>query len=93
MAKIEAESREKEFEVWPENWATVEAFLLVSTQWRVVQQGGGMAPGHTYWIGLDYAGVAVGLSGHGIDATPEIWRGLRVMEAAARNTLNGAADD
>lgn len=93
MAKIEAESREKEFEVWPENWAIVEAFLFVSTQWRVVQQGGGMAPGQTYWIGLDYAGVAAGLAGAGIDASAEIWRGLRVMEATARNTLNGVVDN
>lgn len=92
VAKIEAESREADFEVWPDNWATVEAFLFVSTQWRVVHQGGGMAPGHTYWIGLDYAGVAAGLVGAGIEAGDDVWRGLRVMEAAARNTLNGVAD-
>ncbi|OZA18507.1 MAG: hypothetical protein B7Y02_01465 [Rhodobacterales bacterium 17-64-5] len=92
VAKIEAESREEDFEVWPDNWATVEAFLFVSTQWRVVQQGGGMTPGSTYWIGLDYAGVAAGLAGAGMEAGAAIWRGLRIMEAAARNTLNGIVE-
>ena len=79
--------------MWPDNWPTVEAFLFVSTQWRVIERGGGMAPGQTYWIGLDYAGVAAGLAGAAIDATPALWHGLRVMEAAARNTLNGVADN
>lgn len=92
MAQIEAESREEEFEVWPDNWATVEAFLFVSTQWRVIERGGGMAPAQTYWIGLDYAGVAAGLAGAEIATSADLWRGLRVMEAAARNTLNGVAE-
>lgn len=48
-----------------------------------------MAPAHTYWVGFDYAGVTAGLCGAGISATPELWAGLRVMEAAARNVLNG----
>jgi len=48
-----------------------------------------MAPSRAYWIGLDYSGVSVGLRGDGIEETPDLWRGLRVMEAAARNMLNG----
>lgn len=70
----------------------VRAFLAVSTQWRVVSIGGGLAPASTYWIGLDYQGVEVGLRGAGIDATPELWAGVRVMEAAARATLNGLTE-
>jgi hypothetical protein len=46
----------------------------------------------TYWIGLDYAAAAAGLAGAGIETTPEIWSGLRVMESAARNVLNGNLD-
>lgn len=92
MASIEKDGREAEFDVWAENWPTVEAFLFVSTQWRVVQQGGGMARGQTYWIGLDYAAAKAGLDGAELEAGPEIWRGLRMMEAAARNALNGIVE-
>lgn len=75
--------------MWLENWDTVRAFLAVSTQWNVVSIGGGLAPAQTYWIGLNYPGVEVGLRSAGIDATPELWTGLRVMEAAAKASLNG----
>lgn len=92
MASLEAERDDDDFAVWPENWAAVEAFLFVSTQWRVVPRGGGMVPMQTYWIGLDYAAAAAGFAGAGIAATPDIWRGLRVMEAAARNALNGIVE-
>jgi hypothetical protein len=33
--------------------------------------------------------VAAGLNGLGLAATPQIWADLKVMEAAARNRLNG----
>jgi hypothetical protein len=92
VAQIEQGSETGDFEVWAENWATLEAFLFVSTQWSVVHQTAGMAPGRTTYIGLNYACVAAGLSGAGIEASPDIWRGLRVMEAAARNTLNGIVE-
>jgi len=91
IAKIEGRKDDR-FEVWAENWATLEAFLFVSTQWRVVNRGGGLEPMLTYWIGLDYAAAAAGLAGAGIETTPEIWNGLRVMESAARNVLNGNLD-
>lgn len=64
----------------------VDAFLCVSTQWRALARG---MEGAVYWQGLDYAGVGEGLRGSGIVPTPIIWEGLRVMEAAARNVLNG----
>lgn len=74
--------------VWAENWPTVEAFLAVSSQWRVVAIGGGMAPAMPVYIGLDYAAARVGLDAAGIAVTPELWTGLRVMEAAACSALN-----
>ena len=77
---------DEEFPVWIENWPVVEAFQAVCTQWRAIAQG---MEGQVYWQGLDYAGVAAGLAGAGLAAPPPIWAGLRVMEAAARNVLNG----
>lgn len=48
--------------------------------------------GSVYWQGLDYAGVEAGLRGAGIYAPAALWSGLRTMEAAARNALNGIAN-
>lgn len=89
VRQIEASSDGEGFEVWEENWPVVEAFLFVSTQWRLATVGGAMGPQMIYWIGLDYTSVKAGLEGAGITATPEIWHGLRIMEAAARKVLNG----
>ena len=88
IAAIEAGSDEGDFEVWPENWDAVLAFLSVSTQWRAIS----LLDGRIYWQGLDYAGVAAGLAGAGVAANPDLWGDLRVMEAAARNRLNGIVE-
>uniref|UniRef100_A0A974ABJ9 DUF1799 domain-containing protein n=2 Tax=Bradyrhizobium quebecense TaxID=2748629 RepID=A0A974ABJ9_9BRAD len=75
--------------VWPENVATVQAFLAVSTQWRVVSIGGaGFAPALPMFIGLDYASVRVSLDAIGMTVTPALWRGLQIMETAAGQALN-----
>ncbi|MFH0299825.1 DUF1799 domain-containing protein [Bradyrhizobium sp. 31Argb] len=76
--------------VWPEHVAIVQAFLAVCTQWRTAPAGGGFAPMMPIWIGLDYSAVRVGLEAEGIAITPELWRGLRVMEDEATDALNKA---
>lgn len=85
IASLEGDLQE-DFPVWTDNWPVIEAFQAVCTQWQAIALG---MEGKVYWLGLNYAGVAAGLAGAGIAATPEIWAGIRVMEAAARNTLNG----
>ncbi|WP_315742841.1 MULTISPECIES: DUF1799 domain-containing protein [unclassified Bradyrhizobium] len=83
--------------LWPEHVAAVTAFLAVASQWRVVARsaggmitpmGGAIAPTVPVVIGLDYASVRVGLDAEGITVTPELWRSLRVMEAAACAAFN-----
>ncbi len=83
--------------IWPDNIATVEAFLSIATQWRVVAcsmggaigpGGGAIGPAIPIYIALDYAAVRAGLDAEGIAVTPELWRGLRVMEQAAAAALN-----
>ena len=66
---------EKAFPVWPENWPAVQAFLSVQTQWAI-----GMSGGPT---GLDYARVRAGLELAGVEATPELFQKLRILESAA----------
>lgn len=85
---IEANADAGEFEVWADNWEAISAFQCVSTQWRAI----GMMAGGVYWQGLDYSGVTAGLAGAGIDASPDLWAQLRVIEGAARNCLNGMAE-
>lgn len=45
----EREKAGEHFEVWEENWESVELFLRVQTQWRVGMNGP---------VGLDYGAVA-----------------------------------
>lgn len=85
IAGIEAAAARDEFEVWPENMEALECFLTVSTQWRAIPR----PDGSVYWQGLDYAGVSAGIAGAGLTAPPSIWADLRIMEAAARDELNG----
>jgi Phage related hypothetical protein (DUF1799) len=85
--------------VWPENAPIVQAFFEICTQWRTVSVGGGGFAGmggaslmHTFphFVGLDYGAVRAGLNAAGIEVTPDLWRGLRIMEAAALIALNEA---
>lgn len=71
--------------MWRENWDIVIAFLSVASQWQVLP----LASGATYWLGLNYSSVEIGLSKAEIKLTPAQWRGLRIMETAARDALNG----
>jgi hypothetical protein len=75
--------------VWPEHAAIVTAFLACATQWRVTAVGGGFAPARLLWIGLDYASARAGMEAAGIAITPKLWSGVRLMEAEARDALNG----
>jgi hypothetical protein len=62
------------FEVWPENWPAVQAFLKVQTQWATGMGGP---------TGLDYTRVRDGLELAGVSVTPELFEQLQVMEAGA----------
>jgi len=83
--------------VWPQHAETVRAFLAVASQWRVAAIGGGgfammggaaIAPLRLVYVALDYGAVRAGLDAEAITVTPELWRGLRIMEAAACAALN-----
>ena len=69
-------------EIWPDNAATVNAFIAMGTQWRT----GGMAGLPS---GLDYAALPAVLRLTGIKRAewPEVFEGLRVMEDVALETI------
>jgi hypothetical protein len=68
--------------IWPENVPAVVAFLAVQTQWRVAA-----GAARLHYIGLDYAGVAAGLTAANINVTPELWADIRLIEMGARAAL------
>jgi precorrin-6B methylase 1 len=74
--------------VWPDNAETVRAFASAVTQWRTATLFSGDACSVVF-VGLDYAGVRVALDAVGTDITPDLWRGLQIMEAEALAALNG----
>jgi len=78
-------SQESGFKVWRRNWDILLAFLSVSTQWRAIAT----ASGAVYWMGLDYVAARADLDAEGIAVTPRLWRGIKIMERAARDALNG----
>jgi hypothetical protein len=68
----------EDLEIWPENWASVEVFSALQTQWRV-----GMA-GPT---GLDYAALPVVMDLLEVELRAECFAGVQVMEAEALEFL------
>ncbi len=73
----------KVYEVWPENWNTIEMFLRVQTQWRTTSGG---------VIGLDY-GVVLQMTSLCKSPDPlALLEDLYVMEVHARELLNKAAE-
>ena len=70
--------------VWCDNQQAVEAFLAVTTQWRMT----GTPDGRLVATGLDYAGARAGLALAGIEVTPETWAEIRLIESGAMEAMN-----
>lgn len=68
------------FEIWPENWASLHAWLACETQWRVLTGSGG----HDYQ-GLDYTAVDVVM--RRLRLEDEVFADLQEMERAALATF------
>ena len=74
--------------VWRSNAPAVAAFLVAGTQWRTALD---VVDGRVrmVWIGLDYAGAKISIEQSGMVLTADNWTGVRIIEAAARDALNG----
>ena len=69
----EALTRSSDFEVWEDNWQSVEMFLRLQTQWRVGMNG---------LIGLDYGAAEWLFRICGVEDQRSLLEDLQVMEAA-----------
>ena len=70
---------EKDLEIFKENWAAVELFLRVQTQWRT--SVGGVT-------GLDYASVISTAKLYKYRNLPSVIEDLQVMEATVLTEMN-----
>jgi hypothetical protein len=68
-----------EFEVHPDNWATVEMFLRLQTQWRSTMNG---------VIGLDYSAVQWLFRLYEVQDQRALLEDLQTMEVAAMQAIN-----
>lgn len=80
--EVDGVTEEDDMPIWREIWESVSAFLACETQWRITA-----TMSQLIWTGLDYAGAKALLEFEGI-ASPEVFRDLRIMEAAALPVLN-----
>lgn len=69
--------------VWPDNLPAALAFCAAGTQLRTASAGAGVV-----FIGLDYAAAKVAWEASAIGMTPEIFAGVRLIEAGAVEALN-----
>lgn len=75
---LDEEPLPKDFEVWPENWAAVEMFLRISTQWRTSMAGP---------IGLDYGALEWLFRLYEVKEPRSLLEDLQVMEGAALTAM------
>jgi ABC-type thiamine transport system substrate-binding protein len=68
-----------DFDVWPDNWAAVEMFLRVQTQWRTTMSG---------VLGLDYGVLAWVFKLYAVEDERSMLEDLQIMEAAAMAVLS-----
>lgn len=68
-----------DFEIWEENWGTLEMFLRCETQWRTTANG---------FLGFDYVAVAWVFRLYAVKDRRAMLEDLQIMEAAAITTLN-----
>lgn len=70
---------EKHFEVWEENWESVEIFLKMQTQWNVTMGG---------YVGLKYEVLQWVGQLYDVEDKRRLLEDIQVMEVAALSELN-----
>lgn len=70
-------------EIWPENLNTVEVFLAMEKQWRVL-----VFPASVRYMSLRYEALPIVLQGLGLEMSKTLFFGLQVMEREALDVLN-----
>ncbi len=69
--------------VWPDNVEAMQAFLAISSQWRICGHPAGI-----YVVGLDYAAARSGFELADIEVGPQVWADLQLIEQGAKCAMN-----
>jgi hypothetical protein len=71
--------------VYPENWAALNVFLAMSTQWRTAIVAGAFGGGGVIMVGMEYTAIepVCRLMGVRKRERADVFARLRVMEEAA----------
>ena len=73
------ERKEKDFEVWEENWESVMLFIRMMTQWRTTMGG---------VIGLDYSVLQILFDLYDISNRQQVFEDIQIMEREAMKIMN-----
>jgi len=76
---MERRDESEHFEVWEENWLSVEIFLKMQTQWNVTMGG---------YVGLKYEVLQWLSQLYDVEDKRHLLEDIQVMEAAALSELN-----
>jgi len=76
---MERRDESEHFEVWEENWQSVEIFLKMQTQWNVTMGG---------YVGLKYEVLQWLSQLYDVEDKRHLLEDIQVMEAAALSELN-----
>jgi len=76
---MERREESEHFEVWEENWRSVEIFLKMQTQWNVTMGG---------YVGLKYEVLQWLSQLYDVEDKRHLLEDIQVMEAAALSELN-----
>ncbi|MEX3951976.1 DUF1799 domain-containing protein [Paraburkholderia sp. EG287B] len=84
-------ARESDFEVYPDNWETVQVFLALGTQWRAIAVST-MASARVLQTGIDYGAIdpVFRLLGVARKRRAAVFEKLRVMEEAALDVMHSS---
>ncbi|MCB5187386.1 DUF1799 domain-containing protein [Methylobacillus caricis] len=84
QARIELEAGASyDCEIWPENLPTVEVFLAMEKQWRML-----VLPTSIRYMGLRYEALPIVLQGLELEMSKVLFSGLQIMEREALDVLN-----
>ncbi len=77
-AKLQQEEVQVDFEIWEQNWETVQIFTRLSTQWHVSMAG---------LTGLNYSSLEYICRLYEVKDCVSLFEGIQIMEMAALSCM------
>ena len=81
IAELAAKKRDRDFEVWEENWDIVIMFMRMATQWTTGMSGA---------VGLNYPSLEWLCKLYAVKDPVAIFEGVQIMELTVLATMNAS---